>query len=186
MAAGRHELVLRAQRGDAWALDRLLAECQSDARRYALRHCVTSEIDDAVQETLLIVARRLRALKKAASFAGWLFTVVRRECQRLSRKMFRHEELDDEHIEAQLAGRSMDELRTELACALESLPPHYLEMILLRDFEELTIAEICERLDVSVATAKARLRRARVLVREYILGADQSSPAGAVSPGNLA
>jgi DNA-directed RNA polymerase specialized sigma24 family protein len=59
-------------------------------------------------------------------------------------------------------------------------------MILLRDFEELTIAEICERLDVSVATAKARLRRARVLVREYLLGADQSSPAGTVSSGNLA
>ncbi len=111
---------------------------------------------------------------------------VRRECLRLSRKMFRHEELDDERIKAQLAGRSTDELRTELAFAIESLPPHYLEMILLRDFEELTIAAICERLDVSVATAKARLRRARVLVREYILGAGQSSPAGAVSSENSA
>ena len=97
-------------------------------------------------------------------------------------------DLESQHrrIEAQLARRSMDELRTELAFALESLPSHYLEMIMLRDFEELTIAEICERLDVSVATAKARLRRARVLVREYLLGADQSSPAGAVSSGNLA
>ncbi|MGE3265776.1 RNA polymerase sigma factor [Methylocystis sp.] len=147
---------------------------------------MTSEIGDAGQQTLPIVARRLRTLKKAASFAGWLFTVVHRECQRLSRKMFRHEGLDEEHIKAHLTERSTDELRTELAFAPESPPAHYLEMTLLRDFEEVTIAEICERLDVSVVTAKARLRRARILVRGYLLGADQSSPAGAASSENTA
>ncbi len=47
MAANRHDLILCAQRGDATALDRLLAECRSDVRRYAMRHCVTSEVDDA-------------------------------------------------------------------------------------------------------------------------------------------
>jgi RNA polymerase sigma factor (sigma-70 family) len=137
---------------------------------------VTSEVDDAVQEALLIVARRLHSLETAASFAGWLFTVVRRECQRLSRRMFAHEALDDEKIADQLATRPMDELRTELAFALESLPAHYLEVILLRDFEELTIAEICERLEVSMQTAKARLRRARLLVREYLLGGEEEAP----------
>jgi len=74
-----------------------------------------------------------------------------------------------------LTERPRDELRMELALALESLPPHYLEMILLRDFEELTIAEICERLGVTVATAKSRLRRARLLVREYLLGVETQS-----------
>jgi RNA polymerase sigma factor (sigma-70 family) len=176
MATCTHDLVVRARGGDAAALDRLLFECRYDARRYALRHCVTSEVDDAVQEALLVVARRLRSLKTAASFAGWLFTVVRRECQRLSRRMFAHEELDDEKIADQLAARPMAELRMDLAFALESLPAHYLEMILLRDFEELTIAEICERLGLTVATAKARLRRARLLVREYLLGAEEEAP----------
>jgi RNA polymerase sigma factor (sigma-70 family) len=176
MAACTHDLVVRTQGGDAAALDRLLVECQFDARRYALRHCVTSEVDDAVQEALLVVARRLRSLETAASFAGWLFTVVRRECQRLSRRMFAHEELDDEKIADQITARPIDELRTELASALDSLPAHYLEVILLRDFEELTIAEICERLGVSVQTAKARLRRARVLVREYFLDSEEAAP----------
>jgi RNA polymerase sigma factor (sigma-70 family) len=173
MAARTHDLVVQAQTGDAVALDRLLAECRFDARRYALRHCVTSEIDDAVQETLLVVAQRLGTLKSAASFAGWLFTVVRRECQRLSRRMFAHEVLDEEKVAERIMARPTDELRTELAFALESLPPHYLEVILMRDFEELTIAEICERLGVTVQTAKARLRRARLLVREYLLGVEQ-------------
>jgi RNA polymerase sigma factor (sigma-70 family) len=172
LAADRHDLILSAQRGDARSIDRLLAECRGDVRRYALRHCATSEIDDAVQEALLIVARHVRSLKTAASFAGWLFTIVRRECQRLSRKIFSHEDLADEKIETKLAERSNDELRLELAFALESLPAHYLEILLLRDFEELTISEICQRLNVTSATAKSRLRRGRLLVREYLLGGD--------------
>lgn len=185
MAASTRDLILRAQHGDAMALDRLLAVSQCDARRYAMRHCVTSEVDDAVQEALLIVTRRVRSLKTAASFAGWLFTIVRRECRRLARRMFAHENLDDDRIEAQLLERPRDELRLDLAFALESLPAHYLEMILLRDFEELTISEICQRLDVTVATAKSRLSRARMMVREYLLELDRSVPASAQSRGNL-
>jgi RNA polymerase sigma factor (sigma-70 family) len=171
----RQQLIVLARGGDTTALHRLLAECQADARRYAMRHCTTSEIDDAVQEALLIVTRHVGALKNAAAFAGWLFTVARRECARLSRKLLAHETLDDSVADA-LAHRSSDELRAELTAALVSLPAHYLEMILLRDFEELTIAEICARLDISVATAKARLHRARRLVREYLVGPGPGSP----------
>ncbi len=172
MTADRHDLILRAQTGDGAALGRLLAECQIDARRYAMRHCATSEIDDAVQETLLIVVRRLHALRTAAAFAGSLFTVVRRECSRLMRRLVSHEDIDDDRIAAELAAHSDEQLRLELVFALESLPAHYLEIVLMRDVEELTIAEICARLGVTVATAKARLRRARLLMREYMLGED--------------
>ena len=42
----------------------------------------------------------------------------------------------------------------------------------MRDVEELTMAEICARLGVTAATAKGRLRRARLLMREYMLGED--------------
>ena len=176
MIATRQALILQAQGGDGAALEQLLAECQSDARRYAMRHCRASEIDDAVQETLLIITRQVSSLKSAASFAGWLFTVVRRECARLSRRMFGHELLDDERHALAVSQRPAADLRIDLASALESLPPHYLEMILLRDFEELTIAEICARLSVAVPVAKARLRRARLLVREYLLGTDDHEP----------
>jgi RNA polymerase sigma factor (sigma-70 family) len=172
MTAYRHNLILRAQTGDGDALDRLLAMCQVDARRYAMRHCAASEIDDAVQESLLIVVRRVHALRTAAAFAGWLFTVVRRECARMMRRLVSHEDIDDDRIAAELAAHSDEQLRLELVFALESLPAHYLEIIMLRDVEELTIAEICARLGVTVAVAKARLRRARLLMREYMLGED--------------
>lgn len=163
-------LILAAQTGDPVAIEGLLAACQTDARRYARRHCQASDVDDAVQESLLVVARRVRGLQAAAAFSSWLFTVIRRECLRLQRAMFRHDPLDDDVIERQLAARSDDALRIDLANALESLPAHYREVVLLRDFEELTIAEIAERFDEPTGAVKSRLHRARLLVREYLLG----------------
>jgi RNA polymerase sigma factor (sigma-70 family) len=53
--------------------------------------------------------------------------------------------------------------------ALESLPPHYREIILLRDFEELSIRELAQQLALTPAAVKSRLHRARQLMREYLL-----------------
>lgn len=177
MAAPRNnaDLIARAQSGDGVAIELLLADCQGDLRRYAKRHCAVSEIDDAVQEALLIVSRHMKSLRSATSFAGWLFTIVRRECNRLSRRMFPYEALDEAAVETALAARSDADLRLELAAAIESLPSHYREIVLLRDFEELTMSELCARLGLSTPNAKSRLRRARALVREYLLG-DETPP----------
>ena len=168
-AGANDELILAARTGDPAAIARLLAVCQPDARRYARRHCHASDIDDAVQESLLVVTRKVGGLKAAAAFSSWLFVVIRRECRRLQRAMFRHEPLDQELAERQLDARSDVALRIDLAHALESLPAHYLEVVLLRDFEELTIAEIAQRLDEPAGAVKSRLHRARELVREFLV-----------------
>jgi RNA polymerase sigma factor (sigma-70 family) len=177
-ATDHSSLVLAAQTGDPAAIGQLLAVCQADARRYARRHCHASDVDDAVQESLLTISRKVKGLKAAAAFSSWLFIVIKRECRKLERMMFWHEPLDEDIAEEQLACRSDAALRIDLAHALESLPAHYLEVILLRDFEELTIAEIAERLDENAPAIKSRLHRARELVREYLLGGE-SAPGAA-------
>jgi RNA polymerase sigma factor (sigma-70 family) len=173
--AERYNLVMAAQTGDPAAITRLLAVCQADARRYARRHCLASDVDDAVQESLLVISRKVKGLKAAAAFSSWLFTVIKRECRKLERMMFSTEELDEDKVEQQLVCRADNELRIDLANALESLPAHYLEVVLLRDFEELTIAEIAERLEENPAAIKSRLHRARELVREYLLSPSAGS-----------
>lgn len=50
--------------------------------------------------------------------------------------MFRHVALDHDIAETLLQERSPDSLRLDLARALRSLPAHYLDVILMRDFEE--------------------------------------------------
>ena len=163
------DLIQSAQRGDPVAIHALLGACQADARRYAYKHYHASDIDDAVQETLLLISRKIHALRAAAAFSSWIFIVIKRECRRLSRAMFRQAPLEDDLAEEQLARKSDADLRLDLAAALESLPHHYLEVVLLRDFEEMTIAEIAQRLDQPVGAVKSRLHRARELVREYLI-----------------
>lgn len=51
---GRLDLICAAQAGDSQAINSLLVVCQADVRRYARRHCHISDIDDAVQESLMI------------------------------------------------------------------------------------------------------------------------------------
>lgn len=86
--------------------------------------------------------------------------------------MFAHEDAADEQVEAVLARQSDETLRLELGAAIQSLPPHYREIVLLRDFEELTMSEVAARLGLTLANAKSRLRRARLLIREYLLEGD--------------
>ena len=122
-----------------------------------------------MQESLLVVSRKVKGLKAVAAFSSWLFIVIKRECRKLERMMFKHDPLPEELAEDQMLCRSDISLRIDLAKALESLPAHYLEVVLLRDFEELTISEIAQRLGEPSGAVKSRLHRARELVREYML-----------------
>ncbi len=162
-------VIAAAQGGDAAALDHLLRVCHPDVRRYAYRHCRISDVDDAVQEALFILSRRLHALRIVAAFPGWLFTIVRRECRRLERHVFGLDALDEARMEAWLATCPDAALRVDLIQALESLPAHYREIILLRDFAGLTIRALSARLALSPMAVKSRLHRARELVREYLI-----------------
>jgi RNA polymerase sigma factor (sigma-70 family) len=168
-AEKHYPLIEAAQLGDPVALDRLLQVCQPDIRRYAQRSCLMSDVDDAVQETLVILSRRVGSVRALVAFSGWLFTIVKRECRRLERRLFGIEYLDERKAEHWLVTHSVDGLRVDLVRALESLPPHYREMILLRDFEEMTIRELAQQLALTPAAVKSRLHRARQLMREYLL-----------------
>ncbi len=169
IATQHYPLLEAARLGDTSALDRLLRICQPDARRYAYRHCLMSDVDDAVQEALLIVARRLQSLRAVTAFSGWLFQIVRRECRRLERRVFRLDPYDEEKMEAWLATSPDETVRLDLIRALESLPEQYREVILLRDFQELTVREIAAQIRITTPATKSRLHRARQLVREYLL-----------------
>lgn len=165
----KEDLILSAQTEDHTAISRLLAVCHADARRYARKHCHASDVDDAVQESLLVISRKVSVLKSVAAFSSWLFTVIKRECHRLEHMMFKQDPLEDDVAEQQFANRSDESLRIDLANALEPLPVHYLEVVLLRDYEELTIAEIAERLGEQPGAIKSRLHTARELAREYLV-----------------
>ncbi|HEX5341893.1 MAG TPA: sigma-70 family RNA polymerase sigma factor [Duganella sp.] len=172
MSLAEHHLPVldAAHRGDPAALAQLLRLCQPDIRRYAQRNCLIGDVDDAVQEALLVLSRKLASVRMLAAFSGWLFQVVKRECHRLARSALGHDPWDDERAEQWLASQDTAGLRTELIRALESLPADYRQVVLLRDFAEMSMAEIAAETGESVAAVKSRLHRARQLAREYLIG----------------
>ncbi len=163
------ELFEAARQGDPAALTRLLEQTRPDIRRYARAACRTSQdAEDAVQETLWRFARHIGALRSLFAVPRWLFTVVRRECLRLARQAGWVASEADEAALAALATRSEPELRLDVAAAFEALPEHLREVALMRDIREMTLDEMAEALGLTRETVKARLHRARVLLRDHL------------------
>jgi RNA polymerase sigma factor (sigma-70 family) len=148
-------LIEAARGGDADALGSLIVAAQPDIRRYAARNCHAADIDDAVQETLLLLYRRVGALRAVTSFSAWLFAVARRACLRLLRRSAGIAEAPADDVEMRLSHLAPEDIRIDPCRAIQSLPDHYREVILLRDIEELSIDEIAGVLALTRESVKA-------------------------------
>ena len=168
-AAISPKLFESARLGDPNAIASLLATAQPDIRRYARATCRSSaDAEDATQEALWILFRHVGTIRSLLAVSAWLFSVVRRECLRLARKAGLAPAVDESEVEAALLLRPEADLRLDVAAAFEALPPHYRDVALMRDVKEMTIDEIADALGATRQTVKARLHRARGLMREYL------------------
>jgi RNA polymerase sigma factor (sigma-70 family) len=161
-------LIEAAQRGEAGAIEALLAATKPDLLRFARRLCAGPEdAEDAVQNALWILHRKVSTLRAVPAFAGWLFRVVARECYRLMRRAGLA--ADGSEVDAVAAPRIPSELQRDLATAIEALPDDYRRVLTMRDIKEMTAPETAETLNLSLEAVKSRLRRAREQVRERLL-----------------
>jgi RNA polymerase sigma-70 factor (ECF subfamily) len=166
-----NEMFEAARLGDQAAIAGLLQKAQPDIRRYARARCSTSaDAEDAAQEALWLLFRHVGTIRTLAALSGWLFRVVQRECLRLARRAGLTSSIDEATTEANLLERPDVELRTDVAAAFEALPRQYRDVALMRDCREMTIEEIAAALAISRQAVKARLHRARLLMREYLVG----------------
>lgn len=160
----------KAREGDEAALNKLLELTQPDIRRYARRTCQSSDVDDAVQETLMLVYRRVGTVKLLGALPAWLFTVVKRECIRITQRNTKHnaEDIEDFQDDFLLSHKSEDALRLDLASAIHSLPEHYRKIVLLRDVAGMSVEEIAVIVRQTRGSVKSQLHRARILTRELL------------------
>ncbi len=162
-------MIEAARRGDRDAMERLLTESQPDVRRYAMLHCKVSDIDDAVQEVLLVIARRLETLNVLAALSSWIFKTVQRECRRLGRVALRYDPFDEAALEEWIQSKPDAELLNDLLNAIDKLPKDYRDVILMKDFYQMTNREISKELGMSVVGTKSRLHRARLAARTLLI-----------------
>jgi RNA polymerase sigma factor (sigma-70 family) len=164
-----NELLDAARGGNPQALESVLLRSRQDLRRFAEYHCEINDMEDAVQDSLFTVSRKIGNLRSLEAFTSWLFRIIKRECnryKRLKRNLMQvpiTEEIEGPYYPEKKA------LLRDVSMAMESLPAHYREIILLRDLEGLTIEELSTQLNLTIQAAKARLHRARSLAREYLM-----------------
>jgi len=172
------ELLAAAIAGDAGALEALLEKVQPKVYQFGLRLCGDREdAEDVSQETLLAMARGLRDFRAASSLSTWLYAVARSYCIKKRRRGGAAHEVADEGAAAEplvdparpadeaLAGKRLEKA---LAEAIQSLPPKYREVLILRDVEGLTAPQVAEDLGIGLAAVKSRLHRARNAVRDAL------------------
>ena len=150
-----------AQRGDPVAMEGLLRALLPTAQRFAARSCRTREdAEDAAQDALTALVRRVGALRAAETITSWLFVVIRNAClRRVPAVILVPLEFAPEPANAGLADAVID--RVVVAEALAGLPAARREVIVLIDLLGLPAGQAGERLGIGVRAAKSRLHRAR-------------------------
>ena len=179
-------LVRRCLKDDPNAFRLLVEKYQAEVYGTALRIVRRPEdAEDLAQETFLRAFRALGRYDPTRPFGAWLHTIAARLCiDHLRRNRAKLVSLtqpeegtsgEERTIDLEDPGDRPDELaeKSELAARLEALvaelPPDSRAAILLRHQQDLPYEEIARVLGVPLGTIKARIHRARIMLKEKLL-----------------
>jgi RNA polymerase sigma-70 factor (ECF subfamily) len=159
--------------------------------RYLLRN--PSDAEDAVQECYLRALRHFDTLR-SSDVKPWLFAILRNVCRveygRRSRVSLYDVNTEPDRTESMvpLWQEAQDTPEVEMVRKLDSgtiqglvaaLPEAFREVIVLREIEDLSYREIAAIADVPVGTVMSRLARARAILRDaWIKAENKKAPAG--------
>jgi RNA polymerase sigma-70 factor (ECF subfamily) len=187
--AAERDLVRRARAGDAAACEALALAHRREAYLLALQLMGNREDAlDVAQDALLRFFTTLDRFRVDEPVRPWLYSIVRNRCRDLMRRgrVRKSEPLEAEPdrwrpelVDAQAdpyrdAARS--ELRQRVWQALGAISPEHREILVLRDYQDLSYEEIADVLRVPRGTVMSRLHRAR----KALAGALRPASGGAV------
>jgi RNA polymerase sigma-70 factor, ECF subfamily len=169
---GSDELIVeRALTGDAEAFGEIVRRWER--RIFALTYGMLGREEDArdaTQETFLAAFRNLRGFRGEAKVSSWLHRIAVNQCiSRQRRTRVRSESPVDEEQEKQArtfatpisySPARIAEGRQETMAvrkAINSLPIELRQVVVMKEFEELTFQEIADALDLPLSTVKSRL-----------------------------
>jgi RNA polymerase sigma factor (sigma-70 family) len=174
-------LIVSAQRGDVESITALVSGAHPHVQRFARSLCASpQDAEDAAQEALIILYRKIGTLRATGALASWMYRIVRNECLRRSRLMPRHHEsvrdaaapsVEDDVLQRLEAGR--------VAAAIAALPTDQRRVLIMRDVQGYPGRLVADALGLSSAAMKSRLRRARAAVH-HMLHDTPESPEGGI------
>jgi len=182
------DLLAALRRREPLAAERLVSTYGERAYRLASR--ITGNGQDAqevVQDAFWTVVRKIDMFRGESALGSWLYRIVANAAyQKLRGRQTRRHELSldevlplfDEHgchaePVADWSHAASDpavqvELRTTLSAAIDELPASYRTVLVLRDIEGRSNAEIAEALGLNTCAVKTRVHRARLFLRKRL------------------
>jgi RNA polymerase sigma-70 factor (ECF subfamily) len=162
-----------------------------DRHLYAVRRRIApmvsnaTDADDLVQEVLFKVWRRLSTFRFEASFRTWITRIAINEALHAYRRQKYHsrcqarENLDELASAFESPHQSLTRVETSRTVhrALAGLPEKYRQVLILREFDQLSIREMAKSLDASLPAVESRLFRARVLLSSSLKRSNRQAPA---------
>lgn len=151
--------------------------CHASLYRYARSLCgEPREAEELLQETYkrALEAKRKPVVADADEIRPWIFTIMRRAWQNERRRMSRSQEtLFEDGVDGASCGNAELALTrkllvSEVRAAVDSLPLTWREIIVMRDMEDLSYAQIAAALDCPIGTVMSRLARARGALRQLL------------------
>ena len=175
-------LVERAAAGDGGAFGELVRRYSAKVHRLAYRLTRDPEkAQDVLQETFLTVHRKLHGFRFESAFSSWLYRVayntalMRLRKDRAEPETSLDEAADErgQELAVDLSDRADDVLsrKESLAIvqrALDEMPEAHRTVFVLRDLEGLPTEEVAHIMEITEATVKMRLHRARLVLRDAL------------------
>jgi RNA polymerase sigma factor (sigma-70 family) len=164
------ELMVAFSRGQADAFSTLFARYKQPVFGFFRRRVAdTAQAEELTQETFLAILRAAGRYEPAAMFRTYLyavgFKILRTYCRKAA---FRATFLGEQSPDREPAIDDAIETRTLMLDAVEKLESLDREVLLLREFEQLSYAEIAELLCLPVNTVRSRLFRARQTLHDLL------------------
>lgn len=162
------ELVLSAQNGEREAFNELVKRTHKMLRKLALPLLPASQVEDALQETYVIMYEKIHYLNNPGAFRPWLSRIALRTCYDLLRKRKPAEPLSLQPDQVAEAEEPLDTIT--LRNMLADLKKNDRNILILREYLEASYEEIAEILDLPPGTVKSRLFHARRKMKEIVRG----------------
>jgi RNA polymerase sigma factor (sigma-70 family) len=156
------QVVSAAQQGDPRAIATLVSGSHAHVQRFARTLCATPEdAEDATQEALIVLYRKIGTLRATAALASWMFQIVRNECIRRSRLAL-HRPVPAATTELSAEDAALARLEIErIVDSIAALPAEQRAVLVLRDIQGQSGAATAQALGLSRAAMKSRLHRGR-------------------------
>ncbi|MFD0316370.1 RNA polymerase sigma factor [Streptomyces flavalbus] len=145
-------------------------------RRFALSLCASpQDAEDAAQEALIILYRKIGTLRATGALASWMFRIVRNECLRQLRLLASRSDEVTAEPEASAEEEALRRWEVErIATAVSALPRDQRQVLVMRDVQGLPGSTVARCLGLSTAAMKSRLHRARAALRHSLERTHQS------------